>query len=320
MAKRCLAFVLIAAGLTPALAQQHLYVALNNSKGYVVGARLQQSGIFRYDGDTTWTHIGWNHPSISGIAFADSASGTIHVSAGNGEMRSFDGGKSWKITTGWEVTEAQHIALDRFDRDRVYLATSYGIWLSLDDGETWRQSYGDYTQAIAADVLRERRAIAATEGGLQLTENGGDSWRRVGPATPMIDVAESASQDMDWIAGSRSKGVLRSLDGGLNWTIALALDSTVTAVAIDPANVNHQAAATWGLGLYVSTDGGKSWTARRNGLPTRVLVKTIFDANGSGRLWAATGEEGIFYSDDLGRTWAYAGMPGTMVFDMVYAE
>jgi hypothetical protein len=304
----------------PVSAQKHLFVTLNNSKGYVVGAKLQQSGIFRYEGDSTWTHIGWNHPFIGGIAFAGNSTGTIHAAAGNGGMRSFNGGKSWRITTGWEVTEAQHVALDRGDRERVYLATSYGIWRSLDNGDNWRQVFDNYTQALKADIFNERRVIAATEGGLYLSENGGDSWRLLGPETAMIDLHQSDTHPLEWIAGSRTDGVFRSSDGGNTWEVALALDTEVTGVAIDPAHMRRQAVTTWGRGIFITEDGGRTWANRSSGLPTNVLVETIFDANKSSRIWVATKEAGIFYSNDLGSTWTYAGKTGTMVFDMVFAE
>jgi len=302
------------------MAQPQLYVTLNNSKGYVVGAKLQQSGIFRYAGDTTWTHIGWNHPFISGLAFVDDAAGTIQASAGNGQMRSLDGGQTWRITTGWEVTETQHIAIDHADRSRIYLATAYGIWVTPDGADSWQQATSDYAQAVAADVSSDGRAIAATEHGLMLTSDGGASWRLVGTETPMVDVAQSVSEPMQWIAGSRSDGILRSTDGGETWSQSLDTDSSASGVAIDPFNDLIMSAVTWGGGAFVSADGGATWLKKTAGLPTPYLVETSFDAGGSGRLWVATREEGVFLSDDLGESWTYAGMTGTMVFDMVFAE
>jgi hypothetical protein len=53
---------LVGTGMT--LAQETLYNAYWNSKGYVVGAKLSQSGLHRWEGDTTWTHLGWNTPQI----------------------------------------------------------------------------------------------------------------------------------------------------------------------------------------------------------------------------------------------------------------
>ena len=313
-----ISFLLLVAA--PVSAQKSLYVSLNNSKGYVVGAKLQQSGMFKFESDTVWTHIGWNHPFIGGIAFAGSSDGTIHTAAGNGAMRSLDGGETWRITTGWEVTEAQHVALDRGDRERVYVATSYGIWRSRDNGDSWKQIHDNYTQAIVTDLFTERRFIAATEAGLMLSTNGGDSLRPVGPATAMIDVDQSDSHPLEWLAVSRNDGVWRSTDGGVTWTQARALEAEGTAVTIDPGDLNTQAVTTWGQGVLVSQDGGRTWQSRTRGLPTPYLVEAAFDANRTGRLWVGTKEEGIYYSDDLGGSWTYAGMTGTMVFDMTFAE
>jgi len=152
-----------------------------------------------------------------------------------------------------------------------------------------------------------------------LTESGGEKWRLVGPESAVIDVDQSDTHHLVWLAGFRTEGVLRSEDGGRNWIVVLALDSSAAAVSIDPNNFNHQAVVTWGDGLYVSQDSGKTWS-RRTGLPTPYLVETIFDASSAGRLWVATREEGIFYTDDLGATWTYAGFAGTMVYDMVFAK
>ncbi len=307
----------------PTFAQSTLYVGLSNSKGYVVGAKLSESGMFRYEGDTTWAHIGWNHPSMAGLAFKDKADGVIWASAGNGGMRSLDGGKSWRITTDWRVTESQNISIDVEDRDHVYLATAYGIWLTRDGGETWAEANTGfakkYTQAVVPDQEQSMRALAATEGGIYITENGGDNWTRVGLGIPMFTVHQSAAAPEIWLSGGRTGGVQRSTDNGETWSTVLLLDSDVMRVTIDPANPEVMAAATWGEGIWISEDGGDNWS-ERDGLPTRILIEGLFDANGSGRLWVATKEEGIYHTDDLGQSWAYAGMNGTMVYDMVFAE
>jgi ligand-binding sensor domain-containing protein len=141
-----------------------------------------------------------------------------------------------------------------------------------------------------------------------------------GHDNPTLDVAQSVTLPEEWIAGTRMDGVWRSSDGGENWSLALDTDSSVTAVAIDPARMQRMAAASWGAGLHISRDGGKTWTNRTRGLPTAKLVEVAFDAGKTGRLWVGTVERGIYYTDNLGASWNYAGMNGTMVFDMVYPQ
>ncbi len=126
--------------LLPSVAQgQHqLFAGLIRTKGYVVGSPLSASGLFRFAGaDTNWTHIGWNHPRISAVAFDPDDPDTFYLAAGSGVLRTMDGGKSWRLVTGWDVTEAQDVVVDPNAPERVYAATAYGIWRSRDRGQTW---------------------------------------------------------------------------------------------------------------------------------------------------------------------------------------
>jgi photosystem II stability/assembly factor-like uncharacterized protein len=206
----------------------------------------------------------------------------------------------------------------------VYLATSYGIWRSFDDGRNWYESSlgldEKYTQAIVADRSTARRALAATEAGVYATNDAGERWMHVGPATPMIDVGQSAADPDRWIAGDRGGTVYLSTDKGMTWTASHQAESEVAGVAGDPFDADRFCFVTYGSGAYLTEDGGQSWRPIGDGLPTPYLVETIFDANVPGRLWIATKEEGIFFSDDGGDAWTYAGMTGTMVFDMVFVD
>ncbi|MGA7304792.1 MAG: hypothetical protein WBW88_07955 [Rhodothermales bacterium] len=323
MRKLLLTSALVAAIGSTVVAQSTLYVGLGNSKGYVVGAKLQESGLFRYVQDTTWAHMGWNHPFVSGIAYGKTT-GTWHLATGNGEFRSADGGKTWKITTGWRVTEAQHIAIDHFDEHLIYLATSYGIWHSVDDGMTWYESSEGmkehYTQAIVTDRKTPRRALAATEGGVYVTSDASAHWALVGPVAPMIDIAQSAANPDRWITGSRAGSAYLSKDGGVTWNLSKDADSEVTGVAADPTSADRFAFVTYGSGAFLTEDAGQSWRQIGDGLPTPYLDELVFDPNAPGRLWIGTKEAGIFHSDDSGATWTYAGMNGTMVYDMVFVD
>lgn len=314
---------LIAAVAVPwAVAQPALYVSLSNSKGYVVGAKLQESGLFRYAEDTLWSHIGWNHPFLSGISH-NATSGTWVLAGGNGALRSDDGGESWKITTGWRVTEAQHVAVDQLEPNLVYLATSYGVWRSLDDGRTWYESSRGlaepYTQAIVADRSIARRVLAATEGGVYASNDAAGTWALVGPETAMVDLAQSPAAPSNWIAGARSGNVYVSADQGVSWTDVMKAESEITAVAADPTDRARFAVVTYGDGVFFTENAGRTWAPVGAGLPTPYLMETIFDRTTEGRLWVATKEQGIYYSDGDG-TWTYAGMNGTMVFDMLFVD
>jgi photosystem II stability/assembly factor-like uncharacterized protein len=313
-------------GVVPAEAQADLHAGLIKSRGYVVGSPLAASGLHRYDGDTTWTHIGWNNPRISGVDHRPGAPEVIFLAAGNGVLRTLDGGASWRLATGWEVTESQDISVDPNAPDEVYVGTAYGVWRSRDNGVTWAEAnhgIGErYTQAILVDRTRARRLFAATWDGVYLSTDGAGSWDRVGPATEVMTIRQSRADATLWAAGTLWNGVMISRDGGTTWAQATGpvADQSIYSVALHPDRPGILAAAGWETGVLVSEDGGTSWDRRGDVLPTPHFYQVIFDLNQPERLWAATVEEGIFFSDDLGRTWTYGGLRGTLVFDMTFIE
>ena len=81
----------------------------------------------------------------------------------------------------------------------------------------------------------------------------------------VLDVAV-ASSDSRWVyATIKGKGIYRSTDGGLSWTLT-ALNGSGQDILIDPANPRRVFVAVW-AGILRSTDGGATWDIIRRGLP-----------------------------------------------------
>ena len=302
-----------------------LIAGMIRSKGYVAGAKLSASGLYTYGGDTLWTHKGPNLPGVQGIAVHPQNPDIMFLACGNGCFRTTDGGQTWRITTGWQVTESQDVEIDPNAPDHVYLATAYGVWRSTNRGDSWREANTGltkkYTQAVRVDRKKTGRVFAATEGGIYRSDNAGQSWSLVGAkGIEMTDIQQSTSTPNTWLAGAEKGGLWQSKDNAKTWTIVkdVPSDAAVYAVAIDPQNGKHMAAAGWGTYVYTSADAGATWQQRTQDLPTADFYTIIFDPGHADRLWAATFEQGIFYSDDLGKTWSYSGMTGTIVFDFAF--
>ena len=302
-----------------------LHAGLIKTQGYVVGSPLAASGFHRFEGGETWTHIGWNIPRVSGLAYDPTNPDVLFLACGNGGLRTLDGGQSWRITTDWRVTEAQDIAVDPNAPSHVYIATAYGIWATTNQGETWREANDGisktYAQAVEVDRTQADRVFAGTEGGLYLSEEGGRSWSQVAAVEDVLDIQQSITDPQRWLAGTQNDGILLSDDGGRTWQAVRQRRlraATIYAVAIDPTDARRMAAVGWNTGVLVSANGGRSWKRQGRTLPSPHFYEVVFDPNVPGRLWVATVEAGIFYSDDHGQNWTAAGMDGTLVFDMIF--
>ena len=312
----------------PGDAEAQLWAGLIKSKGYVVGSKLASSGLHRFDGDTTWTHIGWNTPRIVGITYDPRDPNVMFVASGNGVLRTRDGGANWRLTTDWRITEVQDVSLDPNEPETVYLASAYGVWRTEDAGETWIASNEgllppgtQYTQTIEVDHSTRDRILVGTEDGVYESTDGGRSWdHRGGRGLEILDLQQSRTDPRIWIAATYRNGLLLSDDGGSSWRSGprQLADKSIHGVAIDPTDASRMVAVGWHTGVMVTENGGRTWRRRGDALPEDRFYEVIFDANVPGRIWAATLEAGLYTSDDLGRTWADAGLYGTLVFDMLF--
>jgi photosystem II stability/assembly factor-like uncharacterized protein len=125
---------------------------------------------------------------------------------------------------------------------------------------------------IVVDPTNPATVYAGATKGLFRTQNRGEAWDRIGQAIPdqffsgiVIDPTDPAVL----YAGGRA-GVWKSTTSGQSWqAINQGLNSlNIRALAMAPQNPQVLYAGTNGSGLYLSRNGGDSWTP----LPLKVAV------------------------------------------------
>ena len=305
-----------------------LFAAVLETRDYVVGSANPPSGLFRYEGMNGWRHLGWSNIRLFGLAPSAGPLQSLYMAAGNGVLRSRDGGATWRVTTGWRVTEVLDVAVDPGAPAAVYAATARGIWRSSDGAETWAQAgrglpMPAFTAAVAVDRHRTGRILAGTEEGLFVSNDHGSQWQRADPAgVPVRDIKQSVADPDLWLAGTEKAGLLASRDGGRTWARVgeAVIQGTVYAAALDPADARRMAAGGFQSGVFISIDGGATWHATGGAIDGISVHALAFDPVASGRLWAGTVGHGIFYTDDLGATWQAAGLEGASIMDLVFVE
>ena len=284
------------------------------------------SGLYRRDAQGAWQHFGPRILGVASVAVHPAWPDLLLIASADGVVRSADGGRTWRKTTGWEVADVRSLAFDPAQPAQVYAATAWGPLRSTDRGETWQLAQAGlaklYSQTILADRAQSGRVLLGTEDGIYVSTDAARSWTRVpSPAATILRLAQSGADARRLLAGTQGRGAWLSPDGGRTWAATDAGTATANlyAVALSPRAAELMAVGGWGVGVRVSADGGRTWADRSAGLPVKQVFLLAFEPGETERLWASTFEEGAFYSDDLGRTWQAGGLDGAYGLDFVFA-
>lgn len=118
--------------------------------------------------------------------------------------------------------------------------------------------------------------------------------------------------------GTTNSWLYESLDGGASWRRLSKLDSSddliLDHILVDPVNPDKVYVAAWKLdepggGLWVSRDGGHSWSAVE-GLRGQ-SIRAFAEAPSKPAMLFAGTLEGVFRSTDAGATWTLISPPGS---------
>ena len=268
------------------------------------GGAGQPDGLaFRFLGPTVGNRVASiaGVPGDPSIYYAGAASG--------GVWKTTDGGIRWTpVSDAMPVAAIGALAVAPSDVNIVWAGTGEawairdsdvigdGIYKSMDAGRTWTHS--------------------------GLTDTGRIGRILVHPTNPDIVFACAIGR----ITGTqRERGVYRTTDGGQHWDRVLFVDENTgcSGLTMDAKNPRTLFAGTWqvemhpwamlsggaGSGIYVSHDGGATWTkVEAAGLPRAPLGKidVAVAPTDSNRVYALiqTADQGsVWRSDDGGASW-----------------
>ncbi len=330
--KTPLFFILtLAATLTPACATpsptaHQMYAAVAMTKAQKNSSTPTDSGIYLRQADGSWTTFGPRVLGIYSIAEQPGSKGhVLLVACSDGVLRSTDAGKTWRLTTGWDVIDVRTFAFNPANPNEVYVSTCWGPLRSVDGGANWKHAQAGlnllFAQSIVADSQTPGRVLLGTEDGIYLSTDGAKTWARTdSPPATALRLVQSTLNPNILLAGTQGRGAWISRDAGISWgpVDATTAEANLYAVAIDTNDAARMAIGGWGVGVRVSADGGRTWADRSTGLPVKNVFVLAFDPDVTGRLWASTFEEGSFFSDDHGLTWQDGGLYGAYGYDFVF--
>ncbi|HEY5492524.1 MAG TPA: hypothetical protein VIK25_15135 [Gemmatimonadaceae bacterium] len=271
-----------------------------------------------------WRGLHWRNIGPEGNRFS-AAVGipgdplTYYVGAASGGIwKSTDGGTNWRsLFDAQPVQSIGSLAVARSDKNvvwagtgegkiRSHISVGQGVYKSTDAGESWTLMGLEKTARIPRIVVHPQD-----------------------PNTVLVCALGHA------YGPQQERGVYRTTDGGVTWARVLFVDENTgcSDIAMDPSNPSVLFAGMWSIeirtwgrtsggpggGLFVSRDGGATWTRLRgNGLPTKPVGKVavaIANSNpqrvytmietGDGIPWNGEPTESgqLWRSDDGGRQW-----------------
>jgi hypothetical protein len=237
--------------------------------------------------------------------------------------RSEDGRRTWRVDGPHLLAqEVAAVSIDtRRDRPRLLASILYGHWgptvmWSDDLGASWHET---------------------DSGAIRFPEDTGAALGRVWQLRP--DTADRP--DVVW-AGCEPHSLWRSTDGGCSFSLVRGLwdhphrtewqpgagGGAVHTVLPDPASDRVTVAMSTG-GVYVSEDGGGSWTPLSRGISAvfmpdpmpeygQCVHKVAVDAGDPRRMYAQN-HFGVFRTDDGGGSWTSIaeGLPADFGFPVV---
>ena len=229
-------------------------------------------------------------------------------SAAGGLWHSDNGGDTWNaLFTDQVVASIGVVKINQRNPAEIWVGTGegnprnsqnsgYGIYKSQDGGDTWQLMGLEQTRTIHRIIQH-----------------------RDDPNTLVVAATGSAWGD------SPHRGIYKTTDGGKTWRQTLYINDRTGAsdLVVDPSNPNKLYAGMWeyrrwpwffksggsGSGIYVSMDGGETWTRRTadDGLPQgelgRIGLSVAPSAPNVVYAYVESEKNAIYRSEDGGKTW-----------------
>ena len=283
-----------------------------------------------------------------------------------GALISMDGGSHWtnadqrmqadsaaNPTMAWQGKggRSTSIKFDPFDGSKLFRTDWWGVWKSVDNGNSWRQKIIGAPNTVVSDIFIDgpnHIYVATMDNGLLETRDGGHIYKALFPSAGyrqdinghvwrvlaagsagnnIIATSSPWGEDINQFLISRNGG--KSFDivraglpkkrprintlWGLGYPRGLAVDSR------NPGNVYLGIDGDDGGGLYISNNGGKTWRYS-TGQPgsKKIYSGLAVDPLDSKRIfWGACGDKGgVYMSQDGGNTWRHVLKAMNWVFEI----
>jgi photosystem II stability/assembly factor-like uncharacterized protein len=279
------------------------------------------------DGGSTWaaSRAGLSHSTILAEVIDPANPSQVYAASAGGVLKSVDAGATW-ASAGLAGRAVNQLALDPTTPGTVYAATRAGVYKTTNGASDWIAANAGLPDprnvtALALDPNSPGVAYAALDsGGLYRSADGAGSWALLYPPSTVQALAVEPGTTSALFAGTAS-GVYKTTDGGNTWVASGLAQQSVSLVSVsgaDPRTLYALATGlTSGTSLYVSSNGGVSWTRVQIASgPAPNLSLLAFDPSNRLTLYSVGLPDpsgvtvNVLKSTDGGAHWAASGSAG----------
>ena len=235
---------------------------------------------------------------------------------GVGVYKSTDGGTNWYLCFDTSGLVSTGMIVNPANSKLVYLASTWGVFLSSDSGNTWKNVCPIYVRSIVMDPVDPSVLYAAGGGTIKKSNDSGKTWRSLTGFTGagnMQLAMTPANHLYVYLSSATGNSILsRSVDSGHTWKVTSSSvnylgqqGSYANAVAVNPNNADQVIAG--GLDIYSFSNGGSTqlsktdWTApSSNGNFSHADIHGLLYIGDT--LFALT-DGGLYHSESNGGSW-----------------
>ncbi|MGB5287440.1 MAG: T9SS type A sorting domain-containing protein, partial [Ignavibacteriaceae bacterium] len=297
--------------------------------------------VWRSTDGTTFNNItngysgGYVHVDQHFLFFHPTDANTFFVCNDGGIWKTTNNGTNFtNLNQNLTLTLFYRIAASTFTPSRILGGTQDNGTQQTYSALNWAAAYGGDGGEVCFNPFDANYILGETQnGGLFRTTNGGSSWSQ---ATSGINTGENVTWVAPIIAHPSISGtffvarqrVYKSTNNGGSWTAISSNvngSSAVREMAISKSNPSVLYATT-GSAVFLSIDGGATFTNKTSGLPGRTITSVYIhpnDENIAVLTFSGFGTNKVYKTTNMGTSWfsIYGNLPDSPVNDVViYTE
>jgi len=230
----------------------------------------------------------------------------------------------------WLGADGMESFVDHSDSNILYGTSQFGsLYKSIDQGQNSSNlaspdgKSGDWITPFEQDPS-DSNTVYSGYNQIYKSTNGGQSWIAIsqifGSNANHLKIAPSDSDTMYAAVGS---SLFKTTTGGgtlfATWPTLSGFSGTINSIAIHPTNPDKLAIATNSSDkIYISTDGGTTWTSMLHDLPNFAALALVWDTTYNEDILYLGMNYGVYYLKENETTWTSynTDLPNVMVNEL----